>query len=196
MNDSSQPNGSPTSKHSTVSRPPVKSKTEKSKTLRSKDNSPKAEEVVTTLEGTEQTAVTTEEVTNLLGVLITAGFNVPSLIQQSRRNKRAIEREDAAAEIELAAKRLGLTREEDALARERQERERIQAENDALQQRVSQAEMFRGIALLVLLVFLVLAPLFAFVKGIRPPDYAQYLAPITGIAGTVFGYWFGQQSRR
>jgi len=24
-----------------------------------------------------------------------------------------------------------------------------------------------------------------------PPDFAQYIAPLTGIAGLALGYWFG-----
>jgi hypothetical protein len=32
--------------------------------------------------------------------------------------------------------------------------------------------------------------------NVQPDEFSQYVAPITGIAGTVLGYWFGLQEQR
>lgn len=52
----------------------------------------------------------------------------------------------------------------------------------------------RGIVLYLVVAALVLMPVYAMsTAGVSPQEFAQYIAPITGIAGTVLGYWFGRQ---
>lgn len=55
---------------------------------------------------------------------------------------------------------------------------------------------FRGIALMLVVIAVVLYPFYALVAHIAPATLSQVIAPITGIAGAVVGYWFGQSSRR
>jgi hypothetical protein len=38
-------------------------------------------------------------------------------------------------------------------------------------------------------------PIIAILIDLNPTDFGTYIAPVTGIAGTVVGYWFGQASR-
>jgi hypothetical protein len=49
----------------------------------------------------------------------------------------------------------------------------------------------RGIVILLVVAVLVLAPLVAMLVHVSPTDFSALMAPITGIAGTVIGYWFG-----
>lgn len=53
------------------------------------------------------------------------------------------------------------------------------------------ATAFRGYALVGLLAAIVSMPLLAILVGIEPQAFGAYIAPVTGIAGTVVGYWFG-----
>jgi hypothetical protein len=55
---------------------------------------------------------------------------------------------------------------------------------------------FRGIALMLVVIAVVVYPMYALIVHIASPTLAQVIAPITGIAGAVIGYWFGQASRR
>jgi hypothetical protein len=55
---------------------------------------------------------------------------------------------------------------------------------------------FRGIALMLVVIAVVFYPLYALVFEISPATLNQVIAPVTGIAGAVIGYWFGQASRR
>ncbi|MFI1032223.1 hypothetical protein [Streptomyces sp. NPDC020951] len=51
----------------------------------------------------------------------------------------------------------------------------------------------RGIVLYLVVAALVLMPIFAMTNwGVSAEQFAQYVAPVTGIAGTILGYWFGQ----
>jgi hypothetical protein len=50
----------------------------------------------------------------------------------------------------------------------------------------------RSVALYLLVFAVVLMPVIAIVAGITPQDFGSYVAPITGIAGTVVGYWFSR----
>jgi hypothetical protein len=50
----------------------------------------------------------------------------------------------------------------------------------------------RAWVLVAVVAALVAYPLVAMLAGSSAEDFGQYIAPITGIAGTVLGYWFGQ----
>lgn len=54
----------------------------------------------------------------------------------------------------------------------------------------------RGMALILVVLALVVYPLYALIFAIPGTVLADVIAPVTGIAGAVVGYWFGQASRR
>jgi len=57
-------------------------------------------------------------------------------------------------------------------------------------------DRIRGIVLYLIVFAIVLMPIIAmFNLRLAPEAFAQYISPITGIAGTVLGYWFGRESR-
>jgi hypothetical protein len=49
----------------------------------------------------------------------------------------------------------------------------------------------RGYALFGVVAAVVAMPLLAMTLGLDPQAFGSYIAPVTGIAGTVVGYWFG-----
>jgi hypothetical protein len=55
---------------------------------------------------------------------------------------------------------------------------------------------FRGISLMLVVIALVLYPLYALIFKISGSMLSEAVAPVTGIAGAIVGYWFGQASRR
>jgi hypothetical protein len=64
------------------------------------------------------------------------------------------------------------------------------------QHRLNLETWFRGIALMLVVVAIVFYPLYALIFRIPGTTLADIVAPVTGIAGAVVGYWFGQASRR
>jgi len=61
----------------------------------------------------------------------------------------------------------------------------------------STGELVRSVVLFLVVLAVVLTPLLAmgWLK-VPPQSFSQYVAPITGITGTVLGYWFGRQDPR
>ena len=49
----------------------------------------------------------------------------------------------------------------------------------------------RGFVIILVVVTLIAAPLVAMLVHASPTDFSALMAPVTGIAGTVIGYWFG-----
>jgi hypothetical protein len=49
----------------------------------------------------------------------------------------------------------------------------------------------RGFVILVVVAAVVIAPLVGLVVQVPASDFSAFMAPITGIAGTIIGYWFG-----
>jgi hypothetical protein len=49
---------------------------------------------------------------------------------------------------------------------------------------------------MLVVVAVVVYPFYALIVHIAPATLSQVIAPITGIAGAIVGYWFGQASRR
>lgn len=64
------------------------------------------------------------------------------------------------------------------------------------QYRLNLETWFRGIALMLVVTAVVFYPLYALIFRITGAALADIVAPVTGIAGAVVGYWFGQASRR
>jgi hypothetical protein len=58
----------------------------------------------------------------------------------------------------------------------------------------SKGESIRSYVLLAVVLAVVATPVYAMTVNIDPQSFGQYIAPITGIAGTIIGYWFGQRS--
>lgn len=55
--------------------------------------------------------------------------------------------------------------------------------------------LFRGYALYVVVAAVVLLPFVAIFLQLKPETFGSYVAPVTGIAGTIVGYWFGSSER-
>jgi lipopolysaccharide export LptBFGC system permease protein LptF len=51
----------------------------------------------------------------------------------------------------------------------------------------------RSWVLLAIVASIIVMPAVAMATGVAAQSFSQYVAPITGIAGTVLGYWFSQQ---
>jgi hypothetical protein len=64
---------------------------------------------------------------------------------------------------------------------------------DKLKLRNSWARM---IPLFLVAVAIVFYPLYGMVTHMPPQSLVQYLAPVSGLAGAIIGYWFGQQGER
>jgi hypothetical protein len=56
---------------------------------------------------------------------------------------------------------------------------------------LARADFFRAIALITVVVAIVATPIYAMAAKVSPQAFAAYIAPVTGIAGAVVGYWFG-----
>jgi hypothetical protein len=52
----------------------------------------------------------------------------------------------------------------------------------------------RSWVLLAIVASIIIMPAVAMASGVAAQSFSQYIAPITGIAGTVLGYWFSQQN--
>jgi len=50
----------------------------------------------------------------------------------------------------------------------------------------------RLVPLYLIVVVLVSYPYVAAITGMSASDMTQYISPVTGLAGAVIGYWFGQ----
>jgi hypothetical protein len=53
----------------------------------------------------------------------------------------------------------------------------------------------RSITLYLVVLAVVAMPFIAMLAHLDPQTFGSYIAPVTGIAGTVVGYWFGALSR-
>jgi hypothetical protein len=53
----------------------------------------------------------------------------------------------------------------------------------------------RSIVLLLVVLAVVAMPIIAILLKLAPADFGTFIAPVTGIAGTVVGYWFGSADR-
>ncbi|WP_148666275.1 hypothetical protein [Streptomyces malaysiensis] len=57
---------------------------------------------------------------------------------------------------------------------------------------IRRAEGVRGWALVAVVFAIVASPWVAMIAGVAAKDFSLYVAPVTGIAGAIIGYWFGQ----
>ncbi len=107
----------------------------------------------------------------------------------TERQKLTLEREQALNQVRLKEMELQLQ-----AAKQERDDAITQAQLGARTRLQSVTEMLRGIVLLLVVVTLVAVPVVIMLRApITPETFAQYMAPVTGIAGTVIGYWFGKQ---
>ncbi|MFD8415564.1 hypothetical protein ACFV2Q_28020 [Streptomyces sp. NPDC059650] len=57
---------------------------------------------------------------------------------------------------------------------------------------IRRAEGVRGWALVAVVFAIIASPWVAMIAGIPAENFSLYLSPVTGIAGAIIGYWFGQ----
>ncbi|MFJ1758601.1 hypothetical protein [Kitasatospora sp. NPDC088134] len=57
------------------------------------------------------------------------------------------------------------------------------------------AEGIRGWALVAVVVAIAVSPWVAMIANVPANNFSMYMVPVTGIAGTIIGYWFGQGDR-
>ena len=71
----------------------------------------------------------------------------------------------------------------------------VAAFHQGVDQAVDRAELnawnARSVALYLLVLAVVMMPPIAMIIGLEPEAFGSYIAPVTAIAGTVVGYWFG-----
>lgn len=80
---------------------------------------------------------------------------------------------------------------------EREAEHQMRAKVFQAESRIAVLEAYMRAGLAALLVAgLLFAVLFSVLKDVNPSDVAQYLAPISGLAGLAVGYFFGRGSSR
>jgi uncharacterized membrane protein len=57
---------------------------------------------------------------------------------------------------------------------------------------IQRAEGVRGWALVAVVFAIIASPWVAMIAGVAAKDFSLYITPVTGIAGAIIGYWFGQ----
>lgn len=57
---------------------------------------------------------------------------------------------------------------------------------------IRRAEGVRGWALVAVVFAIIASPWVAMIAGVAAKDFSLYVTPVTGIAGAIIGYWFGQ----
>jgi hypothetical protein len=67
----------------------------------------------------------------------------------------------------------------------------LKGRDDATDQQAQRAYFMRSAVLLLVVLAVVSLPIIAIGLHIDPQEFGAYVAPVTGIAGTVVGYWFG-----
>jgi hypothetical protein len=67
----------------------------------------------------------------------------------------------------------------------------IRGVDNTIDQEAKRAYNTRSIVLLLVVLAVVSMPVVAIFLNLSPEDFGSYIAPVTGIAGTVVGYWFG-----
>ncbi len=116
-----------------------------------------------------------------------------------QREKLEAERDGARTEANLQMKRLKIERNAAKTAAKHQKK-LAQQERDkiALEAQLKYAnDRTRGIVLYLVVLALVLMPIFGMSRwGVPAASFAQYIAPVTAIAGTILGYWFGRNENR
>lgn len=112
------------------------------------------------------------------------------LTQRADREQVRLDKEKI--KIGAEAQRRHLDAERDARLRADNEES---TRNQHLHARLAAAQLVRSVALLTVLLVIVISPVLAMFYGqpnISAETFSQFMAPITGLAGTVVGYWFAR----
>ncbi|GAA1035739.1 hypothetical protein GCM10009557_44520 [Virgisporangium ochraceum] len=113
----------------------------------------------------------------------------------SDEEKREAEERDRQERIERQ-ERQQKAAEEFVLALNARLREAYQEGADTAVDRADRnAWNARSITLYLVVLGVVAMPVIAMVTSLDPQAFGSYIAPVTGIAGTVVGYWFGALRR-
>jgi hypothetical protein len=91
---------------------------------------------------------------------------------------------------------LGLRQVLNQEALQRQEQARRTELEFKLARSNNRAESIRSMVLLLVVLAVILYPLYAMIADETPAAFSQFIAPITAIAGTIIGYWFGSRTER
>ncbi|MFE6470739.1 hypothetical protein ACFVGP_24195 [Streptomyces rochei] len=98
-------------------------------------------------------------------------------------------RPETPEEIEAEARLRELERRWEVELADRKHRADLAFEQAGL---IRRAEGVRGWALVAVVFAIIASPWVAMVAGVAAKDFALYVTPVTGIAGAIIGYWFGQ----
>ncbi|MEU9397871.1 hypothetical protein AB0D86_48880 [Streptomyces sp. NPDC048324] len=98
-------------------------------------------------------------------------------------------RPETAKEIEAEVRLRETERRWEVELEDRRHRAELAYHHSGLIQR---AESVRGWALVAVVFSIIASPWVAMISGIAAKDFSLYITPVTGIAGAIIGYWFGQ----
>ncbi|MER5356893.1 hypothetical protein [Streptomyces sp. NPDC002785] len=98
-------------------------------------------------------------------------------------------RPETPEEIEAEVRLRELERRWEVELADRKHRADLAYEQSGL---VRRAEGVRGWALVAVVFAIIASPWVAVITGVAAKDFSLYVTPVTGIAGAIIGYWFGQ----
>ncbi len=98
-------------------------------------------------------------------------------------------RPETPDEIEAEVRLRELERRWDVELADRKHRAELAFEQSGL---IRRAEGVRGWALVAVVFAIIASPWVAMIAGVAAKDFSLYVTPVTGIAGAIIGYWFGQ----
>jgi hypothetical protein len=96
---------------------------------------------------------------------------------------------DREWQLEYSFRQLENRRKSDAQERELRYNVTLNATRQS-----ARGESIRGWVLLAIVFAIILMPIIGMAVGIQAQTFSQFIAPVTGIGGTVLGYWFGQRT--
>jgi hypothetical protein len=98
-------------------------------------------------------------------------------------------RPETPDEIEAEVRLRELERRWEVELADRKHRADLNFEQSGL---IRRAEGVRGWALVAVVFAIIASPWVAMISGVAAKDFSLYVTPVTGIAGAIIGYWFGQ----
>jgi hypothetical protein len=115
--------------------------------------------------------------------------------EESEEQKRQREENERKRKEEVEARRKEALDKFTAAVNERLAKAYEAGENTAVEQADRSNYNARSITLYLVVLAVVAMPVIAMIIKLNPQAFGSYIAPVTGIAGTVVGYWFGALSR-
>jgi hypothetical protein len=112
---------------------------------------------------------------------------VGRVVQTRIAENEATERAQLEAETAQAAS----ARNHEVALKEREAWLTVYQDRYKLESRMTWARMLIAAALVLAVI---LAVFYGLIRGIQPGDYAQYIAPISALAGLAVGYFFGRST--